>query len=301
MLTYLHSTVSDRWHPVRCPIFPIDRNTRLCDSAYDGGWYLKLGEWHLRTCSITSYPAASIVGMTRALEAKDLDYRWVTRWLAEDKQAQGHLLKKTEKAWVGQERSFWDRISENATGQETRVKNTDATNKAEQVDAARQEAGADVVAFGKFTGTVTTWDTDPGRADAKLLDIMQVFESQGFVTTREKEHATAAWLSSHPGNRVDSMRRTPQKSLTLAHLMPGLQSAWMGPERDEHLNGPAWFLVHSEGNTLFRVVNHVLDNGHFLCPGPTRSGKSTLCGMMVAQWFRYPGAQVGWFDLDGSA
>jgi type IV secretion system protein TrbE len=131
--------------------------------------------------------------------------------------------------------------------------------------------------------------------------IMQVFESQGFVTTREKEHATAAWLSSHPGNRVDSVRRTPQKSLTLAHLMPGLQSAWMGPERDEHLNAPAWFLVHSEDNTLFRVVNHVLDNGHFLCPGPTRSGKSILAGMMVAQWFRYPGAQVGWFDLDGSA
>jgi type IV secretion system protein TrbE len=299
-LTYLHSTVSDRWHPVKCPVFPIDLDVRLCDSPYRGGWYPQLGDWHLRTFSVMSYPAASVAGMVKALEHKDIDYRWVVRWIAEDKHVQGKLLQKTEKAWVGQERSFMDRISENFTGRAERVKNTDATNKAEQVDAARQEVGADMVAFGQFTGTVTTWDTDPEVADDKILELMHVFEAAGFVVTKEKEHATAAWLSSHPGNRVDSVRRTPQKSLTWAHLCPGIQSAWNGPTYDEHLNSRPWFLAHSEGNTIFRVVNHVLDNGHHLVIGPTRSGKSTLAGLMVAQWL-LPGRRVYWFDLDGSA
>jgi type IV secretion system protein VirB4 len=46
-------------------------------------------------------------------------------------------------------------------------------------------------------------------------------------------------------------------------------------------------------------VNHVRDLGHFLCPGPTRSGKSTLGNFMRAMWMLYPHAQAKLFDLDG--
>ena len=106
---------------------------------------------------------------------------------------------------------------------------------------ARQELGADVVAYGEFTSTVTVWDTDAARADDKLKLVMQAFDRQGFVTTAERHHATAAWLSSHPGNRRDNVRRTPQHSLTLAHLCPGLTATWPGPERDAYLNGLPWF------------------------------------------------------------
>ena len=103
-----------------------------------------------------------------------------------------------------------------------------ATNQAMDADAARQEVGADIIAFGDFTATVTVWDEDLSRVEAKLQEVMQILNSQGFTSIREQEHALAAWLSTHPGNRVDSVRRTPQHSLTLAHVMPGLQSVVAG-------------------------------------------------------------------------
>jgi type IV secretion system protein TrbE len=301
MLTYLHNCVSDRWHPIRCPWLPIDLDVRLCDSPFLGGWYPQLGDWHLRTCSVMAYPPMSFAGVVRALEHKDLDFRWCTRWIALDRHIQAGLLRKTQGAWVGQERSLFARIAETISKEPTRMLNTDATNKAAEADAARQEIGADIVAFGEFTATVTVWDADPQMAEATQREVMQVLDGQGFVTTPERQHATAAWLSSHPGNRIDGVRRTPQHSLTLAHLCPGLNASWRGPERDEHLDGPPWFLAHTEGSTLFRVVNHVNDWGHFLVLGPTRSGKSVLAAFMVAQWLKYRGAQVFWFDVDQSA
>ena len=43
------------------------------------------------------------------------------------------------------------------------------------------------------------------------------------------------------------------------------------------------------------------DVGHTLILGPTGSGKSTLVGLLMAQFFRYPGAQVFLFDKDYSS
>jgi type IV secretion system protein TrbE len=300
-VTYLHTCVSDRWHAI-APLLHYDHlGSQLCDTAFAGGWYPQLGTRHLRTCSIMAYPANSSVGVVRALDAADVDYRWCTRWVGLDKHLQAGLLRKTQGAWVGQERSLFARMAESMSHQPTRILNTDATNKAEETDAARQEIGADIVAYGDFTSTVTVWDIDTARAEEKLALVMQAFDSQGFVTTAERAQATAAWLSTHPGNRRDNVRRTPQHSLTLAHLCPGLTAAWPGPSDDAYLKAGPWFHAHTEQTTFFRVVNHVRDVGHFLVLGQTGSGKSTLGNFLRAQWLQYPGAQATVFDLDGHA
>ncbi len=307
-LTYLHNCVSTRWHDVAPLAVLMDIDAQLCDTPWWGGWYPYLGAdptrpdpagWHVRTGSVMAYPAQSTVGIVRALEMVDVEYRWCTRWLGLEKHVQAGILRKTQGAWVGQERSLFARMAEDISQQPTRVLNTDATNKAEETDAARQELGADIVAFGEFTSTVTVWDHDPDEAEQKLQVVMQAFDRQGFVTTAERHHATAAWLSSHPGNRLDNVHKTHQHSLTLAHLCPGLTAAWPGPERDAYLDGPPWFYAHTEGHTLFRVVNHVRDVGHFMALGATGSGKSTLANFLRAQWMQYPGAQAKLFDLDG--
>ena len=298
-LTYLHNAVSDRWHDVASLAVLTDIDAQLCDTPWVGGWYPQLGDWHVRTCSVMAYPAQSTVGIVRALEAADVEYRWCTRWIGLEKHVQAGILRKTQGAWVGQERSLFARMAETLSHQPTQVLNTDATNKAEEADAARQELRADIVAYGEFTSTVTVWDTDAEVAEAKLKLVMQAFDSQGFVTTAERHHATAVWLSSHPGNRLDNVRKTHQHSLTLAHLCPGLTAAWPGPERDGSLDSGPWFAAQTEGHTLFRVVNHVRDVGHFLVLGATGSGKSTLGNFLRAQWMQYPHAQAKLFDLDG--
>ncbi|HSX79660.1 MAG TPA: hypothetical protein VLQ80_13950, partial [Candidatus Saccharimonadia bacterium] len=245
-LTYLHNCVSDRWHEVADLATFADIDAQLCDTPWWGGWYPflgtdptrpDLGGWHIRTCSVLAYPAKSTVGIVRALDAANVEYRWCTRWIGLEKHVQAGVLRKTQGAWIGQERGFMARLAESMSSQPTRVLNTDATNKAEEADLARQEIGADVVAYGEFTSTVTVWDAAPSQADTKLKLVMQAFDRQGFITTAEQPHATAAWLSSHPGNRRDNVRRTPQHSLTLAHLCPGLTATWPGPERDGYLNG----------------------------------------------------------------
>jgi type IV secretion system protein VirB4 len=298
-LTYLHSCVSDRWHDVHTLAVLTDIDAQLCDSPVIGGWYPQLGDWHLRTCSVIGYPAQSTVGVVRALDNAEVDYRWCTRWVGLEKHVQAGILRKTQGAWVGQERSFFARMAETMSSQPTRVLNTDATNKAEETDAARQEVGADVVAYGQFTSTVTVWDQDAAVAEDKLKLVMQAFDREGFVTKAERVHALAAWLSSHPGNGLDNVHRTHQHSLTLAHLCPGLTATWPGPERDDYFNAGPWFYAHTERSTLFRVVNHVRDVGHFLVLGATGSGKSTLGNFLRAQWMQYPHAQAKLFDLDG--
>src|SRR5205823_6759920 len=119
-------------------------------------------------------------------------------WVGLEKHVQSGILRQTQGAWVGQERSLFARLAESMSSQPTRVLNTDATNKAEEADAARQEIGADVVAYGEFTSTVTVWDSDPAIAEDKLELVRHAFDHQGFATTVERQHATAAWLSSHP-------------------------------------------------------------------------------------------------------
>src|SRR5262249_35737543 len=297
--TYLHNCVSDRWHAVYQLAVLVDIDVQLCDTPFVGGWYPQLGSWHVRTCSVLAYPAKSMVGIVKALDAADVEYRWCTRWIGMEKHLQAGLLRKTQGAWEGQERSFPARIRERISPPPPPVLNPDATNKAEEADAARQEIGADIVAYGDFTSTVTVWDEDPAVADAKLKLVMQAFDSQGFVTTAERAHATAAWLSSHPGNRLDNVRRTPQHSLTLAHLCPGLTAAWPGPTEDTYLRGGRGFHAHTEQHTLFRVVNHTRDLGHFLVLGATRSGKSTFGNFLRAMWLQYEGTQATLFDLDG--
>jgi type IV secretory pathway VirB4 component len=299
-LTYLHNCVSDRWHAVGRLASLVDIDIQLCDTGLEpAGWYPQLGRWHLRTCSVMGYPARSAVGVVRALDAAEVDYRWCTRWVGLDKHIQSGMLRKTQGAWVGQEKSLMARIAESVSHQPTRVLNSDATNKAEDADAARQEIGADVVAYGEFTSTVTVWDSDPEHAEEKLQLVMQAFDNEGLLTTAERQHATAAWLSSHPGNRLDNVRRTPQHSLTLAHLCPGLTATWPGPSQDAYLGGGPWLYAHTEQSTLFRVVNHVRDVGHFLVLGSTGSGKSTYGNVLRSQWLQYPQTQAKLFDLDG--
>jgi type IV secretory pathway VirB4 component len=310
-LTYLHNSVSDRWHPVRLPALPIDIDIFLCDRPFRGGWYPHWGpvpqpgmpddRTHLRVCSIQGYPPQSLANAMQALDHLGFPYRWSTRWIAMEQQTQQYLLQRVQRQWVGQEKTMRDVLMEKASRKETRILNTTATNFATDADEARQELGADVVAFGDFTSTVTVWDRDLMVAERRLEDVRQMFEARGFTTIKETEHATAAWLSSLPGNRADNVRRTPQHSLTFAHLAPGLAAAWPGAERDDYLDGPPWFLATTETNTLFRVVNHVLDVGHTLVLGPTGSGKSTLLGLMTAQWLKYPRAQAFVFDVGRTA
>ena len=305
--TYLHSCVSNDWEEIGPLAFYHDLDAQLCDTPYWGGHYPVLGTpdtpeaRHVRTCSIMGFPARSVVGMLRKLDAADIDYRWSVRWVFMEKHAQQTLLRKTQGAWMGQEKSIMGRMAESMSSQPQRIVNNDAVNKATEVDEARQEVGADIVAYGEFTSVIVVSDANPRAAEDKMTYAMKTLMNEGFTATRERVHATAALLSTFPGDRRNNVHRSHHHSLFLAHVAPGATAAWPGPDWDEYLQALPWFFAHTEFNTLFRVVNHVRDLGHFLLLGKTRSGKSTLANFLRACWMQYRGAQAKVFDLDGHA
>jgi len=93
-------------------------------------------------------------------------------------------------------------------------------------------------------------------------------------------------------------------SLNLADLLP-LTSIWAGlatnPNPYFPPDSPPLMLTATTGQTPFRLHLHVSDAGHTAVLGPIRSGKSTVLGMSMAQFARYPGAQIFCFDKGASA
>ena len=117
---------------------------------------------------------------------------------------------------------------------------SDAANKASDADAALQELGADQVAFGYVTATVTVSDHDALVAEEKLRLVERVIQGRGFITIAESLNAVEAWLSSIPGNAYANVRQPLISTLNLAHLMP-VSAVWAGPARNDHLTARRWW------------------------------------------------------------
>ena len=207
--TYLHNCVSDRWYPLGPMAFYQDLDAQLCDTPVCRGLVSAARATGIvRTCSIMGYPAKSVVGIVRHLDAANLDYRWCTRWVGLEKQAQAGLLRKTQGAWMGQEKSLMGRMAESMSNQPQRILNTDATNKAEEVDAARQEVGRGHRGLWRIYQYRHGLGHGPRPGGNEAAHVMQTLANQGFTATAERQHATAAWLSSQPGNRLDNVHRS---------------------------------------------------------------------------------------------
>ncbi|MDQ2695557.1 MAG: hypothetical protein M3Z21_09325, partial [Pseudomonadota bacterium] len=123
--------------------------------------------------------------------------------------------------------------------------------------------------------------------------------NNGFPARIEAVNALEAWLGSLPGHGYQNVRRAPLHTLNLADLLP-LTSVWPGRETSPcpfyPPESPPLLVAATAGSTPFRLNLHVGDVGHTLIIGPTGAGKSSLVGLIMAQFFRYPNAQVFCFD-----
>jgi type IV secretion system protein VirB4 len=183
---------------------------------------------------------------------------------------------------------------------ENQAMDADAENQAMDANAALQELGADYVAYGLFTATVTLWDDDRDRVADKVKSVGRVLRSRGFVVAEETLNAVDAWLSSLPGQCYANLRQPPVSSLNLVHMVP-LSSVWAGPERNEHLEEPPLLHARTADSTPFRLVLHQGDVGHTLVVGPTGAGKSVLLNLLDLQFRRYERALVFRFDKGRSS
>jgi type IV secretion system protein TrbE len=304
-LTYLHSTISTKRHPVVAPDIPMYLDALLPDQALTVADIPMLGDSFIPTVTFTGFPAVSVPGILDELNHLEIEYRWSTRFMCMDKQDAQKELLKYRRQWWSKRKSLLTMLKEEATKEASALFDSDAANKAADADAALQELGDDLQAFGYLTCTVTVMHDDLQEAVKRIRRIKQVIQGRGFTVKDETLNSLEAWLSSLPGHIYANVRRPIISTLSLAHMMP-LSAIWAGAEENRHLkdvcgNGMCHIMCSTTGSTPFRLNLNVGDVGHTLVVGPTGAGKSTLLSMLALQWLRYPDAQVFIFDKDRSA
>ncbi|MGV7121371.1 conjugal transfer protein TrbE [Sphingopyxis sp. 550A] len=299
-LTFLHGTISTRRHAVAVPETPMYLDAILADTPLTGGLEPMLGDQHVRTLTILGFPNVSRPGILDALNHEDFGYRWVTRFVALDKTDATKALTKLRRQWFNKRKSVTALLREVIYNQPVQLLDSDADNKVVDADLALQALGADHVAFGYLTTTITVSDTDRARVEEKVRAVERIVNGLGFTCIRESVNAVEAWLSSLPGHVYANVRQPIIHTLNLAHLMP-LSSVWAGPARNAHLDGPPLLYAETSGSTPFRLSTHVGDVGHMMIVGPTGAGKSVLLTLLALQFRRYPDSQVYIFDMGRSA
>jgi len=304
-LAYLHSTISSNRHPVKAPDTPMFLDAFLPDQAFTSGDIPMLGENFIPTCTFTGFPSTSLPGMLDALNHLEIEYRWVCRYVAMDREEAKKELEKYRKRWWQKRKSILTLLKEEAAKQESALLDSDAANKAADADAALQELGDDLVAYGYLTCTVTVSHLDLEEAMRRMRRVKQVIQSRGFVVKDETLNSRDAWLGSLPGHVYANVRRPIINTLNLAHMMP-LSAIWSGDAENTYLKdvcgcATPHMICSTTGSTPFRLNLFVGDVGHTLIVGPTGAGKSTLLSMLELQWLKYPGARVVAFDKDRSA
>ncbi|QNA83804.1 conjugal transfer protein TrbE [Sphingomonas sp. So64.6b] len=299
-LSLLHASISTRRQPVAVPETPIYLDGLLADTPLVGGLEPRLGNRHLRTVTVLGFPNMSRPGILDALNASDFGYRWVTRFIALDKTDATKALTRIRRQWFNKRKSITAMLREVMYNQPAQLLDSDADNKVVDADLALQALGADYVAFGYLTTTITVADDDRARADEKVRAIERIVNGLGFTCVREGVNAVEAWLSSLPGHVYANVRQPLVHTLNLAHLMP-LSAIWAGPAANRHLGGPVLLQAQTAGATPFRLSNHVGDVGHMLVVGPTGAGKSVLLALIALQFRRYRHAQLYIFDKGFSA
>jgi type IV secretion/conjugal transfer VirB4 family ATPase len=299
-LSFLHATVSDRPHAVTAPETPMYLDGVLADTPLVGGLEPRLGDFHLRTLTILGFPSLSRPGILDALNHQDFGYRWVTRFIACDKTLATKTLTSLRRQWFNKRKSVTALLREVLYNQPAQLLDSDADNKAVDVDQALQALGGDHVAFGYLTTTITVTDRSRTAVEDKVRAVERIVNGLGFTCVRESVNAVEAWLSSLPGHVYANVRQPLVHTLNLAHLMP-LSSVWAGPIHNMHLDGPPLLIAKTAGSTPFRLSTHVGDVGHMMVVGPTGAGKSVLLSLIALQFRRYQGAQIYIFDKGNSA
>lgn len=299
-LTYLHSTISCKRHPVRVPEIPMYLDALLADTPLIAGLEPRLGTTHLKTITVRGFPGSSIPGILDGLNRLAVEYRWSTRFIPLDKTEAVAELTKYKRQWFAKRKGIVTMIKELIVEAESPMHDSDAENKALDADSALQEVADDLVSYGYFTASVVLWDEDPARLEAKTRDVEKIINGLGFVTATETINAVETWLGSLPGHCRANVRRPLLNSLNLAHLMP-LSAVWAGPEENRHLQASVLLHAITAGSTPYRLSLHVGDVGHAMVIGPTGAGKDVFLATVEAQFLRYRNAQIYIFDKGGSS
>ena len=296
LLSYLRRCLTSIKGPVMQPEIPVFLNDLLSMEDLRGGTEPMMGERHLRTLTLDGFPRSTYPGALSVLDTIPCEYRWNTRAILLDpSEAQG-VIAKIGKKWKFQQRGLKDQVFKSSGGGQL---NQFAMTMVSDSDGALAEATSGDVHFCYFSSSIILQNKDRRYLDNMIGEFRKALINRGFGVRVEDINAVDAFFGTLPGNGVAQVRRVIAHTRNYVDLMP-ISSVWAGEKKNPSslmpLDSPPLLYAATQGGVPYRFNLHDLDVGHTLLIGPTGAGKSVSLALFVAQWFRYPNAQVFAFD-----
>lgn len=298
-LTYLHSCVSPKRHPVKA-----SGAWAVADQVVDSGLIPalepQLGKHHLRTICVRNFPDVTYPGIFDELNKLNFEYRWTSRFIPLDKSDALNMTREITRKWFNNRQTAFEQIREAVTQTPSALINNDSVKKMRDSEEVALEIASNRVSYGFYTTTITILDLDEKRIEKKVQLVEKTINGLGFQTITESYNAVEAWFGTLPGHCGANIRIPPISSMNWVHLFP-LSATWAGPETNKHWGGPPLVYAQTSDRTPFRFDLHTNGPvGHTLIVGPTGQGKSALLALMAVQSRKYESSQCFIFDKGGS-
>jgi type IV secretion/conjugal transfer VirB4 family ATPase len=305
LLSYLKCCITGDIAPAAVPQDGCFLDVVLACRNVIAGYLPRVGDKAIYLLSIIGYlNEETIPGLLEELGTYPLIYRWSNRFVPLSEVTAEREIKRYVRNWNNKVKGFSGILKEAVFGKPSNKINQDALQMSGQATEALTHNSSSNTRFGYWTSTLVLMHEDTSLLDKAGRDLSAYLEQSGFSCIQEDIHAFDAWLGTIPGHGSCNLRRFFINSINLAHVLP-LHTLWTGAafSSSESLlpaHSPPVFYADTTGKTPFRFHMDVGDVGHQVVLGPTGSGKSTYLGFLIAQFLRYPGAQIFVFDKDYS-
>lgn len=291
LFRFIRFAIQGEDFPFLLPEEPVFLNQLLSDD-FVGGAQPKIGNQFIATLAIDGFPQHSFSGILSGLDALPFPYRFSQQAEILDTQQAVDLHQANAKAWSFKSRSMSQRAQKDYT-----ITDSIAAELGAEAAQAQKEAEYRRTVDLYYTGKVVLLEEDPHILQQRVKLVQEALRP--FRSRLEDQNAVAAWISSLPGQLYKDRRQNVLSTQNLAHFLP-LSSPYQGlrsnPSRYLPPQTPPVFYAATKGATHYRFHPHVEDVGHGFMTGPTGNGKTSFLALLIAQWFRFPDAQVFAFD-----
>jgi type IV secretion/conjugal transfer VirB4 family ATPase len=306
LLTVLHTCVTGKHHPVRTPDDVSDVRRVLLEEGLWGGFQPVVGRRHVRVVGVTDFPLYSQPGLLADLGKLGFPFRFSSRFLPVGSAEALRRIRWQTKGFARKTRPAMQQIS-GATGAAAKDPRLDffadqhAIQMAQDSAEAAALASSGAVRFASYTPAVVVMEESEEQADFAAREVVRLLNDKGFTATVEEMNTLDALAGTLPGHGYYNVRKPFIHTKNIANLLP-LTSKWPGLRENPcpyyPPGSPPLLWGRTDGCVPVRINWHVSpkDVGHHLIIAPTGMGKSFFLNLMIAQFRRYPGAQV--FHLD---
>lgn len=294
---YLYRCLTFRRHPVQVPERePYTLEHLLGAGDLFGGSELRFGETWIVPIRFTGFPDGVGPAALDFLHDLPLPFRATFRFLALDPFTARRAIKRKRARWntagIGLRQGL--AVLFGGSGAKPAFTERFGPRMAADADDALLELETEESSAGYLTTTFFTASESREEAVSGAARLVKHLRNEGYPAAVEELNALEAYLGALPGQGRANVRRPLVTLSALSHLVP-VTSVWAGEAGHPHpvLAGePPTVIAGTAGSTPFALSLAVGDVQHAVVIGPTGSGKSVLLNLLLAQFFRYPGAQV---------